>query len=416
MNLQILITIASAYVSFIIAQDEQFLGISGVLCASAAGLMLAWRAPPFILQHHQMHQVWGVLEWTCNTCIFFVAGLSSGNKMVRSKITGVDIALIFVAYIILTIIRIIVVGVLFPIVSKGGLVCTPKDAIFMIWGGLRGALGICLALIVTSGRSIMSTQLTDKFFIYIAGIAALTLIINASTAKSFLKYLKLVDTDAESEGKKMILDRIRRRMRAKMIEESKDLGATETFLDKLLNPSNYLARSSSRTSKESDRPSRIEARNDILIYVRTSFFNALRILYHEAIENGKIGRATYAAHTLLNSIDVAMDSIGTQEQKLFDWDWIETTFEISPFFHWIGDKLDYLFSLCGIVYILTNFIDAHEEMQHKIYEIVGGKDENGIPIPEVEQQTQMVQSMEDEGLLSPKDSTSFLSIIEKDKQ
>ncbi len=60
----------------------------------------------------------------------------------------------------------------------------------MCRGGLRGAVGVCLALEVYRSKDIcMQTNVGPKFLLHTAGIVILTLIINGSTTKSLLDYL-----------------------------------------------------------------------------------------------------------------------------------------------------------------------------------------------------------------------------------
>lgn len=81
MTVQTGITICATYVSFVVAQV--ILGISGVLSASAAGLIVARFAPPFILHHRSMHSVWASLEWVCNTLIFYFAGFCAADRAIK---------------------------------------------------------------------------------------------------------------------------------------------------------------------------------------------------------------------------------------------------------------------------------------------------------------------------------------------
>ena len=71
--LQIALTLCCGYLSFYFAQE--LCDISGILCCCSAGLMLSWLAPPIILNHESMHNVWSVIEWLGNSLIFLLAGI-----------------------------------------------------------------------------------------------------------------------------------------------------------------------------------------------------------------------------------------------------------------------------------------------------------------------------------------------------
>lgn len=53
-------------------------------------------------------------------------------------------------YIGMTISRGVMVMILYPLISKMGYGLTKKEAWILIYGGLRGALGLSLALIVST--------------------------------------------------------------------------------------------------------------------------------------------------------------------------------------------------------------------------------------------------------------------------
>jgi NhaP-type Na+/H+ or K+/H+ antiporter len=69
------------------------------------------------------------------------------------------------------------------------------EIIVMVYGGLRGALGICLALMVG-----VDEQLPARFrhltVFYMLAMTALTNLINGTTAKSLVMYLKMIEESA----------------------------------------------------------------------------------------------------------------------------------------------------------------------------------------------------------------------------
>jgi NhaP-type Na+/H+ or K+/H+ antiporter len=134
-TIQVAITITSAYLIFFLAQ--YVLKISGVLACCGAGVMLAWLAPPIILSHETMHNVWGMIEWALNTLIFLLAGLIIGNRVI-DKVEPIDWLYLVVLYGILMVTRFFTIGVLYPWISTIGHKCTRNEAIFMSWAGLRG--------------------------------------------------------------------------------------------------------------------------------------------------------------------------------------------------------------------------------------------------------------------------------------
>lgn len=147
---QIAITICCAYLTFFIAEYE--FEMSGLLATCGAGVAFAWLAPPLILEHESMHHVWGILEWGGNTLLFLLAGVIIGKETL-DVISFMDWVYLFVLYLFLLLLRAVIIAMLYPILCNVGLKCDRQDAKFMAWAGLRGALGMALALIVQSNRT-----------------------------------------------------------------------------------------------------------------------------------------------------------------------------------------------------------------------------------------------------------------------
>ena len=160
------------------------------------------------------HNVWGFVEWLANTLIFLIAGLVMGHRTLQN-VQFVDWIILIALYFIIIGVRTVVMIILYPLVSTTGHKCTFKEAIFMTWSGLRGALAICLALIVEdSGGETVNSQDASRFLFYVGGIAALTIIINGTFAQAVLVQLGLIGN--ESKEKELVMNAIKKRLRHKM--------------------------------------------------------------------------------------------------------------------------------------------------------------------------------------------------------
>lgn len=214
-TVQIAITFCCAYLVFFTAEYE--CEISGVLACCGAGIMLAWKAPPLILDPDTMHHVWGMIEWVANTIIFMLAGLIIGQESLN-KVQPMDWAYLILLYVVLSIIRCIIMIILYPLLSTSGLKCTPKDAVFISWAGLRGALAMSLALIVKKSDEIsIGDEDADRVFFFVGGIAAITILMNAVFASTILDKLGLLTTE-ESPDKMMVLKQVQKRLRKKSVD------------------------------------------------------------------------------------------------------------------------------------------------------------------------------------------------------
>lgn len=213
---QIAISFSCAYLSFFFAQYN--FEVSGVLSCCAAGLIFSKFGPPLILDHKTMHAVWGFVEWMYNTVVFLLAGLLYGDRAL-AEATGSDILRLILLYIALMLVRVFVVALLYPVLSRiGNYKVRPVDAAFIAYGGLRGALAITLSLIVVTSHEDLgiSEKKANLLFFHVGGIAALTLLINATTSKFVMTYLGVIG--GVSQDKLRVLRQIRKRIKATLSE------------------------------------------------------------------------------------------------------------------------------------------------------------------------------------------------------
>jgi len=227
--IQISLTICCAYSAFIFA--EGIIGISGVLSTVAASLMLADNIWPTIVSQEAMHEVWHVFEYMGNTIIFFLAGALTGS--VATKIEPMDYVRLLILYVVIMAIRGLVVFVSRPILwrlSPDRTAVSLEDAMVMTWGGLRGAVGLALAIQVRfdrAGETIEQNE-ADRIMFFTGGIAALTLILNATTCPKLMAILGLTATT--SSKKRMMLN-----IHSRLEEAARHHSPTvKSILDKML--------------------------------------------------------------------------------------------------------------------------------------------------------------------------------------
>jgi len=221
-----IITIALPFILYVVA--EKILSVSGVLTVLVFGLTLAHHKTAFSPKVYPvlMH-IWEYITFLANTLIFFIVGLVMRLRF--SEMKEKPAALVgemFVVYILVVAIRLIVIVVLYPFLKRSGYGINWRIALVLLWGGLRGAVGLALALVVVelSEENIYwhgknheqyeekKTRATkDKIMMYTCGIVFLTLIINATTTSALLKALDF--------GKASIAKKINMTSALKKIEE-----------------------------------------------------------------------------------------------------------------------------------------------------------------------------------------------------
>ncbi len=87
----------------------------------------------------------------------------------------------------------------------------------MSWSGLRGALGMALGMVVEKGSPSGVKDHASKLFFYVGGIATLTLLINATTAKKLLVMLGLLGND--SSEKNLVIHHLKKKVNQRMDKE-----------------------------------------------------------------------------------------------------------------------------------------------------------------------------------------------------
>lgn len=188
--IQVSLTLCCSYWSFCIA--EGIFGISGVLATVAAALVLAHSMWAHVVSKESMHTFWHMLEYLGNTVIFFLAGALTGKTMVH--ISWKDYLHLLVIYVVLIIIRALILVVSKPALkqlSEENLDVSLAEIVVMTWGGLRGAVGLALAIQVTVDRAegAISEMEANRVLFFVGGVAALTLVVNATTCPSIVNAL-----------------------------------------------------------------------------------------------------------------------------------------------------------------------------------------------------------------------------------
>merc|ERR1719486_1560382 len=95
-------------------------------------------------------------------------------------------------------IRGIMLLILLPALNAAGARISKKEAIVMLWSGLRGAVALAMAIIVDREPDV-PTQTGSRMMFHIGGLAALTTLVNATTTAPLLRWLDLTKTTEMKE-------------------------------------------------------------------------------------------------------------------------------------------------------------------------------------------------------------------------
>ncbi|ESO95291.1 hypothetical protein LOTGIDRAFT_160411 [Lottia gigantea] len=197
---EITITLASTYLTYYIG--EQFLGVSGVLAVVVLGVVMSGKKTSISPEVEAfLHRFWETLAYLANTLIFILVGVVISEKAIF-RIHGIDWFYMFALYFGLQVIRGLVIALFSPILRRIGYGMTWQEGIIMTWGGLRGAVGLALGLLVWEQELLDLENVRLKVLIHVSGIVFLTLLINATTVPHVLKILGMNDV---SPAKRMAM-------------------------------------------------------------------------------------------------------------------------------------------------------------------------------------------------------------------
>lgn len=179
----------ATYVTFMLAQST--LSVSGVIALVVFGHSFAQTGRPYLKPETNAYieKFWGFFSFIANTLIFLIVGILIASKV---EVTWTRILFCFVIYIGLNIIRFFMIDILHPILKRSGYGLTWHETVILGWGGLRGALGMCMALMVSYNQNIPLT-VRDAILFYTAGVITLTLCINATTCGWLVERLGLTE-------------------------------------------------------------------------------------------------------------------------------------------------------------------------------------------------------------------------------
>lgn len=187
---EVSVTLCAAYLTYFIA--ENVLCVSGVMALVLLGITLSAERTCISSEVQGLVRIfWEMLGYLANTLLFVILGIVIAETAVNSFKLEDGYYLLFL-YFGLNIVRFLMIGVMSPLLSRIGYGLSWQNVVVMTWGGLRGAVGVCLALQVYKNKVICHREnIGPKMLIQTAGIVFLTLVINGSTTKVLLDMLGL---------------------------------------------------------------------------------------------------------------------------------------------------------------------------------------------------------------------------------
>jgi Na+:H+ antiporter len=187
---QVTLTLALPYLVYIIADHQ--LGVSGVVATVTAGLVMSAVGQPKMSPDDWrfLHDMWEQMAFWASSLIFILASLLVPRMLLH--VGGHDLVLLFVLVIAALAGRALVLFCMFPILSALRL-SQKVDNRFkavILWGGLRGAVTLALALAVTENQA-LEPEVRRFVGVLATEFVLFTLLINGTTLRVLISLLGL---------------------------------------------------------------------------------------------------------------------------------------------------------------------------------------------------------------------------------
>ena len=187
---QVSISSAAPFATFLIV--DQLVGASGVVAVVAAGMTVNFAAPgrmsPAALI--QLRDAWNLMAYWAGGLIFVLAAILVPR--ILEDLRPTDFGLILVTVIAAFVARAIILYGLLPLLTAARMSprVDPPYRLAILWGGLRGAVTLALALAVTENPAIF-VETKRQVGIIATGFVLFTLLVQGTTLRFVIARLGL---------------------------------------------------------------------------------------------------------------------------------------------------------------------------------------------------------------------------------
>jgi monovalent cation:H+ antiporter, CPA1 family len=184
------LTIAFAYVIFIVC--DHYLDVSGVVAVASAALAVSAGGRRRLAPSNWESLVvtWEQLAFWASSLIFLFAAMQTPQLL--AKATWGDFGLLGALIAAALVARAMTLYGLIPLLSFTG-IAKPIDAnykLVMLWGGMRGAVSLALALAATENTA-LPPEVRQFVGILATGFVLFTLLVTAPTMRPLMRLLKI---------------------------------------------------------------------------------------------------------------------------------------------------------------------------------------------------------------------------------
>ncbi|NDV85506.1 cyclic nucleotide-binding domain-containing protein [Aurantimonas aggregata] len=187
---EVTLTLGAVYTIYILS--DQFFGVSGVVAVVVAGLAVSAMVPARIAPSNwrYLRDVWEQIGFWAGSLVFLLAAILVPR--ILSEVRFQDLLIVLTAVAAALAARAVVLFLVLPALSAIGAarpVSLPYS-VTIFWGGLRGAVTLALALVVTE-NAFVEPELKRFVAVTATGFVLFTLFVNGLTLHRVIHWLKL---------------------------------------------------------------------------------------------------------------------------------------------------------------------------------------------------------------------------------
>ncbi|MEJ8574833.1 cation:proton antiporter [Microbaculum marinum] len=187
---ELTLTIALPYLIFVIG--ERYLGVSGVVAVVVGGIVVGTVGRNRLSPNswHLLSVIWGQLAFLAGSLVFVLAAIVVPHLLIG--ITGMDVLLIAIVVVAALVARAIVLFGLMPLLSPlnlGERISDPYKFV-ILWGGLRGAITLALALAVTE-NGLITPEIQRFVAILATGFVLFSLLVGGTTLRPLIRLMQI---------------------------------------------------------------------------------------------------------------------------------------------------------------------------------------------------------------------------------
>lgn len=196
---EVTLTVAAAYLAFVLG--DHYVHVSGVVAAVSAGLVLNYQGRRRLSPSswETLAETWEQLGFWASSLIFLLASMLVPRML--AELRGNDFLLLAILVASAFASRAVTLFGLLPLLTATGVADRVLNShkLVILWGGMRGAVSLALALAVTENESI-PPEIRHFVAILTTGFVLFTLLVNAPTLRYVMRLLGLDRLSPEEQA------------------------------------------------------------------------------------------------------------------------------------------------------------------------------------------------------------------------